>query len=43
MTKRTFVRCRRWVRPREPADVASPSPPVEEDAAPAGDKLNFFS
>ena len=44
MTKRTFVRCRRWVRPREPADVAGPSPPVEEDAVPAvGDKLNFFS
>jgi len=43
MTKRTFVRCRRWVRPREPADVASPSPPVEEDVVPAGDKLNFFS
>ena len=43
MTKRTFVRCRRWVRPREPADVANPSPPVEEDVVPAGDKLNFFS
>ena len=42
MTKRTFVRCRRWVRPREPADVASPSP-VEEEVPAAGDKLNFFS
>jgi hypothetical protein len=43
MTKRTFVRCRRWVRPREPADVAGPGPSVEENVVPAGDKLNFFS
>ena len=41
MTKRTFVRCRRWVRPREPADVAGPPQAVEETAA--ADKLNFFS
>ena len=43
--KRTFVRCRRWVRPREPADVAGPPRSfVEEDVVPAaGDKLNFFS
>ena len=33
MTKRTFVRCRRWVRPREPADVAGRPGPVEEDVA----------
>ena len=45
MTKRTFVRCRRWVRPREPADLASPPRSFgEEDVVPAaGDKLNFFS
>ena len=31
MTKRTFVRCRRWVRPREPADVAGPPRSFDEE------------
>lgn len=39
-TKQSFVRCRRWVRPREPADVSEPQS-VDEEPSPGS--LNFFS
>lgn len=39
-TKQSFVRCRRWVRPREPADVSEPQSVDEE---PSSGSLNFFS
>ena len=48
---RSFVRCRRWVRPREPLDAAPPRAaadarliPVDDPAKPpAASTLNLFS